>query len=798
MDPIDIELRSASANTIRSRLSDASTYVLGGDGVVVPDAGTAGCGQLRLVTENKQLYVAPGGDMPVMVNGRTIADRTHVNDGDWVTIGGTVYQIKLGGAGAPTHAPSAPAAEVFDITADAGAQASTPRTGPPTGPRTGPRTQPRTEPGSATAHAGTLIIGRQKGCALTIDSPLVSREHARLTQEAGQWWLEDLASTNGTFVNAHRIATRTLINPGDRIAIATFLYRFTGDGLMADGEEGRIRVEAVGITKELRARAGGEPRKLLEDISLVIEPGEFVVIFGGSGSGKSTLLDALNGRRPASGGRVLYNGVDLYESFDIFRSTIGYVPQQDIVHRRLKVRRALEYTARLRLPPDTSEQEIAKYVEEVLQSVRLQDKAELLIDTPSPLSGGQLKRVSLASELVARPGILFLDEVTSGLDAGTDRQMMQTFAELADGGRTVACVTHSLENIADTADLVVLLHRGRLAYFGPPGEVCGHFRIKRLADIYELLETRPPEQWAAEFRTSRHYQQYVTARLSPAAQAPAAPAPRRSRPAPAGKGQGGGFWTQTKILTRRYIDLVLGDRRNLAILLLQAPLIGAVIGTVFDTGGELPARAVAEAQVSFMLVLSAIWFGCLNSAREFVKELPVYLRERSVNLGLAPYMLSKLGPLAVICLAQCALLLAVVSGLLDLPGPFGPRLLLLTAAAFGATAMGLAVSAFADSNDKAIAMVPILLIPQVVLSNAIVRLDGATLWAAKLSMISFWSYDAMKSTLTGDILGLKDASGRAVVPVLETYGRGLLAIALMTVVFLILAWVGLRLKDRRG
>jgi ABC-type multidrug transport system ATPase subunit len=532
----------------------------------------------------------------------------------------------------------------------------------------------------------------------------------------------------------------------------------------------------------------------------VIEPGEFVVIFGGSGSGKSTLLDALNGRRPASSGRVLYNGVDLYNAFDMFRASIGYVPQQDIVHRRLKVRRALEYTARLRLPPDTSEQEIATYVEEVLQNVRLQDKADLIIDTPAPLSGGQLKRVSLASELVAKPGILFLDEVTSGLDAGTDRQMMQTFAELADGGKTVACVTHSLENIADTADLVVLLHRGRLAYFGPPGGVCGHFRIKRLSDIYELLETRPPEQWAAEFKASPRYQQYITGRLSSAAQMPAVAATPRPRLAGAGKtqGHGGGFFTQTKILTRRYIDLILGDKRNLAILLLQAPLIGAVIGTVFSAEGELPARAVAQSQVSFMLVLSAIWFGCLNSAREFVKELPVYLRERSVNLGLAPYMLSKLAPLAAICLVQCALLLAVVSGLLDLPGSFGARLLLLSCAAFGATAMGLAISAFVDSNDKAIAMVPILLIPQVVLSNAIVRLDGATLWAAKLSMISFWGYDAMKSTLSGDILGLKDALGRAVVPVLETYGRGLIAIALMTLVFLILAWVGLRLKDRRG
>ncbi|MGH8598342.1 MAG: ATP-binding cassette domain-containing protein, partial [Gammaproteobacteria bacterium] len=392
--------------------------------------------------------------------------------------------------------------------------------------------------------------------------------------------------------------------------------------------------EALGISKEVRDRASGHTRKLLAGISLVIEPGEFVVIFGGSGSGKSTLLDTLNGRRPATTGRILYNGVDFYPAFDMFRASIGYVPQQDIVHRGIKVRRALEYAARLRLPADTAEQEIAGYIAEVLKSVRLQEQAELLIDTPAPLSGGQLKRVSLAAELIAKPGVLFLDEVTSGLDAGTDRQMMQTFAELADSGKTIVCVTHTLENIS-ACHLVALLHRGRLAYFGPPAEAHDYFKIKRLSDIYDVLDTEPPEHWAEQYMASEQRKRYVETRLSAAAQGPAIAAvtppvmvsSRRSSPL-----------RQTAILTRRYLDLILGDKRNLAILLLQAPLIGAVVGTVFDADGALPAQAVAQGQISFMLVLSAIWFGCLNSAREIVKELPVYLRERSVNLGLAPYM----------------------------------------------------------------------------------------------------------------------------------------------------------------
>ena len=143
------------------------------------------------------------------------------------------------------------------------------------------------------------------------------------------------------------------LKQGDRVAIASFAFLFTGETLEPIDMSGRVCVEVRGLYKEVVDRSTKQTRRLLDDISLVIEPGEFVVIFGTSGSGKSTLLDALNGRRPATGGQVLYNGTDLYASFDAFRATIGYVPQQDIVHRKISVRHALEYTAHLRLPPDS-------------------------------------------------------------------------------------------------------------------------------------------------------------------------------------------------------------------------------------------------------------------------------------------------------------------------------------------------------------------------------------------------------------------------------------------------------------
>ena len=203
-------------------------------------------------------------------------------------------------------------------------------------------------------------------------------------------------------------------------------------------------------------------------------------------------------------------------------------------------------------------------------------------------------------------------------------------------------------------------------------------------------------------------------------------------------------------------------------------------------------RAAAEAQIAFILVLSAIWFGTLNSARELVKELPVYLRERSVNLGLGPYLASKLVPLAVLCLIQCACLLGIVMGMVDMPGSFALRLLALFSAGLAATCMGLAVSAFVDSNDKAVAMAPILLIPQVVLSNAVVRLGEAGLWVAKSSMVSFWALDAMKTTLSAESRAYRD-----IVTVSGTLPQDLAMVAALGAVFLSLAVLGLKLKDRK-
>jgi hypothetical protein len=370
--------------------------------------------------------------------------------------------------------------------------------------------------------------------------------------------------------------------------------------------------------------------------------------------------------------------------------------------------------------------------------------------------------------------------------------MMRLFANLAADQKTVICVTHTLENI-DVCHQVILLHKGKLVYFGPPKEAAAYFGVQRLSDVYELLEASSGDAWEQRFRQSAYYQRYVLARLAQHNVNNSNPTLLTERNTD--KSTSRWFdWRQTKTLMHRYIDLILSDKKNLLILLLQAPLIAIVIGLVFDTKGSLAERAAAESQIFFILVLSAIWFGTLNSARELVKELPIYLRERSVNLGIIPYLSSKLVPLAVLCLIQCALLMGIVSLLVDLSGNYGWRVLALFAAGMAATCMGLAVSAFVDSNDKAVAIAPILLIPQVVLSNAVVHLGNVGLWVAKASMVSLWALDAMKTTLSVESRTALDRAGQAT---LSTYSTGIVMVAMLSCVFLAIAVLGLKLKDKR-
>lgn len=352
----------------------------------------------------------------------------------------------------------------------------------------------------------TLTIGRDPLNDVVIDHPSTSRFHAQIKKLQGTYKLTDLGSTNGTFVNGKSVTGMRALRPGDIVRIGPSTLVFNVDEtLLETNEEGNLGIDALHLNQRISKEVN-----LLNNISLSIQPREFVAIAGVSGGGKSTLLDTLNGFRPASSGTVLVNGTDLYKNFNAYRTEIGYVPQRDIVHMALTVEQALDYAAQLRMPADTTPTERRTRVNEVLRDLDLSHRRKVPIKA---LSGGQIKRVSIGVELLTKPSLFFLDEATSGLDPGTEADLMQLLRQLANQGRTILLITHATENVTQCDHVVFMARGGNLAYFGPPQAAAHYFGVQRFNQIYHQVEQElTPEQWQQRYLNSSLYQQYVLER----------------------------------------------------------------------------------------------------------------------------------------------------------------------------------------------------------------------------------------------------------------------------------------------
>jgi ABC-type multidrug transport system ATPase subunit/pSer/pThr/pTyr-binding forkhead associated (FHA) protein len=617
--------------------------------------------------------------------------------------------------------------------------------------------------GQAGAPGGGVTIGRAPGNTILLDHPVVSRQHAELVFDAraNVYTLADKGSTSGTYVNGQRISGRVRLAPGNEVRIGPYRFVFDGTQLTQFDESNNIRVDAydlykvgeVGTLKKLMG--GGKPTVLLNHLSFSIAPRKFVALVGGSGAGKSTLMDALNGLRPAQHPSVvLYNGNDYYRNLPAFSSSLGYVPQDDIIHNDLTVERALYYAAKMRLPDDTTDQQIEQRIKEVLADVEMTHRRKLLI---SKLSGGQRKRVSIAVELLARPSVFFLDEPTSGLDPGLDRKMMFLLRRLADRGHTIILVTHATNNISACDSICFLAQGGRLAYFGPPDEAKRFFGKTDFAEIYSELEPsddhpNAPAEWEQRFKASPDYQKYVVQPLKQSQQLTQAAQMRRQTTLPQPKR--GDPVRQFFLLARRYAELLRNDKGNLAILLLQAPIIALIL--IFLTNHNiLHTRSAVndiDAQTPlFIMTAAAVWFGTINAAREIVKEGPIYQRERTVNLGLFPYVMSKVFVLGILCLVQSLLLLVLVGlksgypaeGVL-LPAPL-EMYISLVLTSIGGLMMGLAISATAPNTDRAMSIVPLILIPQIIFAGNTFKLTSSTEWISYI-IVTRWGLVALGST----------------------------------------------------
>lgn len=510
----------------------------------------------------------------------------------------------------------------------------------------------------------------------------------------------------------------------------------------------------------MKNNSGAGEIKLLDDVSLAIQPNEFVGLLGPSGAGKSTLMDALNGMRPPTAGNVFFNNLDFYQQLDALKQSIGYVPQEDVIHRELTIHQTLFYIAKLRLSGDASRQEIKTIIHEVLDLTGLTERRDVRL---KDLSGGQRKRVSIAVELITKPSVIYLDEPTSGLDPATEDRIMKLFRRIAESGRTIVLTTHAMENVR-LFDKIVILMRGKLAFYGTPGEALRFTGARDFKELYDKLE-EPIEQRLAAATTAngsqlKQQRQQITEAVADAWKAKfeqtelfrrnvAEPLAQLTQTADHKKRQPSrrlgvfGWIRQTWTLTGRYAAVLRQDKLNLAILLFQ-PLVIALMLLLVMTA-TLPRDFIY-----FVLALVAVWFGTSIAAREIVRERLVFKRERMINLKLLPYLISKLAVLGFIVALQCALLFLPLKffdlvGWLKMPGElFGvPQLVTMVLTGFVGIGLGLLISAFVKTSEMATSLVPLVLIPQILFSGLVGVPTGAAR-VVSLTMPAAWSFDSMK------------------------------------------------------
>ncbi|WP_406816918.1 FHA domain-containing protein [Mycobacterium sp. M23085] len=559
--------------------------------------------------------------------------------------------------------------------------------------------------------AGSQTIGRATDNDIVIQDVLASRHHAFLLQTPLGTEIRDAHSVNGTFVNGVRVGSAVLTE-GDVVTIGNVDLVFTGDSLVRRTEAatrtGGLEVNSVCYTVD-------HGKQLLDHISLTARPGTLTAIIGGSGAGKTTLSRLIVGYTSPTSGTVTFEGHNIHTEYASMRSRIGMVPQDDVVHRQLTVNQALNYAAELRLPPDTSKEERARVVAQVLEELDMTQHADTRVDK---LSGGQRKRASVALELLTQPSLLLLDEPTSGLDPALDRQVMLMLRQLADAGRTVLVVTHSVSYLDVCDQILLVAPGGKTAFCGPPDQVEAAMGTRNWADIFAKVGADPDE-------ANRRFKERNQQSSQP---------PTPQSPADLGEPPQTDLLRQLSTIARRQVRLVVSDRGYTIFLAVLPFLIGALSLTVKGPHpglGPADPMGPAPTQPQYIMVLlniGAVFMGTALTIRDLIGERPIFRREQAVGLSTTAYLLAKIAVFCVFATGQAAIATIIVrlgkGAPTAHPQFFGNSTFSLFVTVAGtcvASAMlGLLLSALAQSNEQIMPLLVVSIMSQLVFSSGMI------------------------------------------------------------------------------
>jgi ABC-type multidrug transport system ATPase subunit len=595
------------------------------------------------------------------------------------------------------------------------------------------------------APAGAIKIGRATDNDIVIPDVLASRHHASLVTTARGTEIVDARSINGTFVNGARV-DEALLHEGDVVTIGNVDLVFAGGSLArrTQTEATATRtggLEVNGVTWTIEGN-----KTLLNNISLAARTGTLTAVIGPSGAGKSTFAKLVAGYTHPTSGTVTFEGHDIHSEYASLRSRIGMVPQDDVVHGQLTVKQALMYAAELRLPPDTTKEDREHVVMQVLEELEMTKHLETRVDK---LSGGQRKRASVALELLTGPSLLILDEPTSGLDPALDRQVMTMLRQLADAGRVVLVVTHSLTYL-DVCDQVLLLAPGgKTAFCGPPDQIGAQLGTTNWADIFSTVAGDPDA-------ASRRYLDL---------NGPPPPAPPAEEPADLGSPASTSVMHQFSTIARRQMRLIVSDR-GYFIFLAVLPFIMGVLSlsvpgsTGFGQPSPLGDAPNQPGQVLVLLNVGAIFMGTALTVRDLIGERAIFLREQAVGLSTTAYLLAKVCIYSVFAIVQSAIVTAIT--LVGVGAPQNGAVVLgdgevaasielfigMAATTVCAATVGLALSALARTSEQIMPLLVVAIMSQLVFSGGLIPVTGR-LGLDQLSWVTpaRWGFGATASTV---------------------------------------------------
>jgi ABC transport system ATP-binding/permease protein len=639
---------------------------------------------------------------------------------------------------------------------------------------------------------GAATIGRSTDNDIVIQDVLASRHHAFLTQTPLGTEIRDAHSVNGTYVNGVRVGSAVLAE-GDVVTIGNVDLVFTRDTLVRRTEAatrtGGLEVNSVCFTVD-------HGKQLLDNISLTARPGTLTAIIGGSGAGKTTLSRLIAGYTSPTSGSVTFEGHNIHTEYASLRSRIGMVPQDDVVHRQLTVNQALGYAAELRLPPDTSKADREQVVAQVLEELELTKHADTRVDN---LSGGQRKRASVALELLTGPSLLILDEPTTGLDPALDRQVMMMLRQLADAGRVVLVVTHSVSYLDVCDQLLLIAPGGKTAFLGPPSQIGAAMGTTNWADIFAKVGADPDE-------ANRRFL---------AENQPPLPVPSEDSPAAdLGEAAPTSVFRQFSTIARRQIRLVVSDRGYTVFLALLPFLIGLLSLTVRGhTGfGITDPQSIAPtqpAQILVMLNVGAVFMGTALTIRDLIGERSIFRREQAVGLSTWAYLGAKVLVFSAFAIVQAAIATAIAIAGWGTPisnavilghGSLGVsfELFVTVAATCVASAiLGMALSAIARSQDQIMPLLVVAIMSQLVLSGGMIWVtDRIVLDQLSWGTPARWGFAASASTIDVNRLILgptspKDSHWRHTT---SAWSFDMAMLGVLSVLYGAIVWWKIRLK----